>query len=121
MNEAIDNDFVMLRRLQMKIQELENRVEVGDLNNGGGGGTFGGMEARVARLESDMEHVKKSVADIATDMKAVRSTLGDLKVDFGRFDERSKQMPTKGFIFTTSAGLLGACGGLTALIIKFLG
>ncbi|QSR15641.1 hypothetical protein CA833_00200 [Novosphingobium sp. KA1] len=67
-----------------------------------------------------MEHVKKSVSEISTDVKAVRTTLSDLKVEFGRFDERSKQMPTKGFIFTTSASLLAACGALTALIVKFL-
>lgn len=68
-----------------------------------------------------MDHVKNSVEDIATDMKAVRSTLGDLKVDLDRFNDIYKKMPTKFFIFTAIAGILGACAGLTAISIKLLG
>lgn len=78
------------------------------------------MEARVARFESDMEHVKKSVAEAGSDMKGVRSSLGDIKVDLARFDERLKHMPTKGFIFASYAGLLAACGALIALIVRFI-
>ena len=90
------------------------------LNSDRGGGTSGGMEARVARLESDMEHVKKSVADIAIDMKAVRSSISDVKVDLGRLDERLKHMPTKGFIFSVGLGLLAAVGGIIALAVRFI-
>lgn len=43
------------------------------LETGGGGGDFGGMEARVARLEED-------VKDLKADAKAIRGDLGDLKV-----------------------------------------
>ena len=82
-------DLTLLQRLL--VDQLEKTTREGDaLKSGGGGGTSGGMEARVARLESDMEHVKKSVAEIATDMKAVRTSINDVKVDLGRFDERLK-------------------------------
>ena len=96
---------------------LDNRPP---LKSDGGGGTSGGMEARIARLESDMEHVKKSVADIATDMKAVRASINDVKVDLGRFDERLKHMPSKGFIFATSAAIVGATSAIVALIVRLM-
>ena len=104
-------DLTLLQRLL--VDQLEKTTREGDaLKSGGGGGTSGGMEARVARLESDMEHVKKSVAEIATDMKAVRTSINDVKVDLGRFDERLKHMPTKGFIFATSAAIVGATSAI---------
>lgn len=90
------------------------------LKEGDGDGTSGGMEARVARLESDMEHVKKSVADIATDIKAVRGSINDIKVDLGRFDERLKHMPTKGFIFGIAAGMIGTTSAIVGLIVRFM-
>src|SRR3546814_8335476 len=34
------------------------------LQSGGGGGTYDGMEARVAKLESGVDEIKKSLTDI---------------------------------------------------------
>jgi len=114
-----DPDYRLLDNL-IKVGIEQEMLKRELLKSDGGDGTSGGMEARVARLESDMEHVKKSVSEIATDLKATRSTISDLKVDFGRFDERLKHMPTKGFIFATSAAMIAAMGGLVALIVRFL-
>jgi outer membrane murein-binding lipoprotein Lpp len=114
-----DPDLTLLTSLvEKKLREYNLAPE--PLNMGGGGGTSGGMEARVARLESDMEHVKKSVADIAMDVKAVRTSLGDVKVELGRFDERLKTMPTKGFILTASAAIVAATSGIIGLVLRFL-
>jgi hypothetical protein len=114
-----DPDFRLLT-IAVNNQIRGRQLPGEQLNSGGGGGTSGGMEARVARLESDMEHVKKSVADIATDMKSVRTSLGDIKVDLGRFDERLKHMPTKGFIFATSAAMVGVTSAIVALVVKMM-
>ncbi len=46
------------------------------------GGNDGGnnLEARVAKLESDVEHIKGYVAEIRADMKDVKSDVVDLKL-----------------------------------------
>lgn len=49
------------------------------LTTGGGGGTSDGMEARIARLESDVGHISESIAEVKADVRELR---GDLKSDF---------------------------------------
>lgn len=90
-----------------------------ELNDGPAVGSSG-VESRLARLESDMDHVKETVAKIDRGQDDIRKTLSELKVEFGRFDERSKHFPSKGFIFSVSAGLLAAGSGIMAVLIKFL-
>jgi hypothetical protein len=51
---------------------------------------------------------------------ALRKAVEDLRVDYARFDERSKHFPTKRFIFSTAAAMLAAATALTALIVRFL-
>ncbi|CDG87258.1 hypothetical protein [Xenorhabdus bovienii] len=46
-------------------------------NDGGGGG----MESRVAKLESDVEHIKTTMNDMKSDLKAVTSYVGTIKTD----------------------------------------
>lgn len=87
------------------------------LKTGGGDSTSGGMEARIARLESDMDHVKTTLTDIKGDVKAARADIGQIKTDIAVI---KASMPTKGFIFATSAGLLSAAGVLMAIIVRFL-
>lgn len=53
-------------------------------------------------------------------MAALRKAVEDLRVDYARFDERSKHFPTKRFIFSTAAAMLAAATALTALIVRFL-
>lgn len=90
-----------------------------ELSDVGGGGSSN-VESRLARIESDMSHVKDTVAKIDRGQEDIRKTLTDLKVDFGRFDERSKHFPTKGFIFSVSAGLLATVSGIMAVLIKLI-
>jgi uncharacterized protein (UPF0212 family) len=67
----------------------------------------------VGHLRSVTEKVEASVA-------ALRKAVEDLRVDYARFDERSKHFPTKGFIVSTAAAMLGAATALTAVIVRFL-
>ena len=39
------------------------------------------MESRVAKLESDVEHIKTSIIDIKNDMRIVTSDIGSLKTE----------------------------------------
>lgn len=109
---------VDVRLLQAQHQRLS--VELQRLKEGGGGGTSGGMEARIARLESDMEHVKRGVDKLDGAVTGARTSIEELRIDFGRFDERSKNFPTKGFIFSVAAGLLAASGAVMAIVVRFL-
>jgi t-SNARE complex subunit (syntaxin) len=101
------------------------------LNPGGGGGTFDGMEARVARLESDMEHVKKVVDKIDTGVSDIKKALaearlettkatGDLKASLAAIDERTKPLPTKWDVFLILVSTLGALGVVATLTARFL-
>ncbi|MEH3098853.1 hypothetical protein [Sphingomonas adhaesiva] len=89
----------------LRIVSVDNRVAdieatVANLRTGGGGGTSGGMEPRIAKLEAQMEAVRSDLGK-----------LGSLPVDVARLDERVKHLPSKGFVVTattTSIGLIGA-------------
>lgn len=54
------------------------------MKKGGGDGTFDDMEARVAKLESTVEHILREVTDIKTDLRGLRSDQrGDFRLLFG--------------------------------------
>lgn len=75
------------------------------LKGGGGGGTFDGMEARVAKLESDMDYLKRDVSELRTDMRDVRD----------RTVRIESSMATKGFVFS----VYGIIAGLLAAVVLF--
>jgi hypothetical protein len=72
------------------------------LKDGDGDGTSGGMEARIAKLEADMEHVKKSI-----------DRLVDVPTKLAVLEERVSHLPGKGFIVTAA---IATIGGVTALM-----
>ena len=90
------------------------------LNGGGGDGTSGGMDARVARLEADMDHVKRSLSSVDGTLSVVQKDLTDVRVSVARVEVDLKHLPSKGFIFSVCAGLLSAVGVLTAVIVRFV-
>jgi hypothetical protein len=67
----------------------------------------------VGDLRSLSEKMDAAVAPL-------RKAVEDLRIDYARFDERSKHFPTKGFIFSTAAAMLGAAIAVTAVIVRFL-
>ncbi|MFZ3485742.1 hypothetical protein [Sphingomonas sp. 3-13AW] len=125
-----------------QIASLERQIE--HLKGGGGGGTFGGMEARVARLESDMEHVKKAVDrvdgkldSLIASVGAVASTIATLdertrdssssktaltnvgaKVDV--IEERTKHLPTKPYIWVCLGAVATVSIGVISGVMKLL-
>lgn len=83
------------------------------LQGGGGGGTYDGMlEARVARLEADVEHIKNDIGDLKQTLRSTSADVGSLRVDVARLTERVDHLPSKGFIITvltvTFALVIGA-------------
>lgn len=70
--------------------EAENAI----LKQGGGGGTSGGMEARVAKLEAHIEHVRDDLgrlAGVPADLASLKGDSTGLRTDFKRLED----VPTK--------------------------
>lgn len=63
--------------LQKRLAELERlqHLDPPRLKSGSGDGTFDGMEPRVAKLEANVEHIQKDIAEIKTDIRGLRDSL----------------------------------------------
>jgi hypothetical protein len=81
----------------------------------GGGGTYDGMEARVARLEADVGHIQKDVSEIKEVLKGVRTDVSALHINFTELKTHFSYLPTKGYIFTVVAA--GVTFGVAALTL----
>jgi hypothetical protein len=81
--------------------------------HGGGGDSSGGsgLEARVAKLESDVEYIKRDVAEIRVEA-TTRETIGQVNVQLATLTERISLLPRKGFIITAVTTALGVLGAL---------
>jgi tetrahydromethanopterin S-methyltransferase subunit B len=102
----IDDRLLSLRNLEARVVDLVEAGEAATRAGGRGGGGMDDLINRVSRLETAVDAVRKDITES--------------RIEFGRFDERSKHFPTKGFIFSVCLGLLAAVGGLVALIVRFL-
>lgn len=87
------------------------------LQTGGGGGTYDGMEARVAVLETHVEYIRRDISDPKADMGVIRSDLGkarnevaDLRTGLATLTERVNHPPTKGFIVTATLSTMAVWG-----------
>lgn len=76
------------------------------LNDGGGGGTFGGMEARVAQLEKDMSEVKSDVKTLLVDTAEIKGRLA--------------HAPTYPGLFAMCGALVAVIGAVVAILVRFL-
>ncbi|MBO9377886.1 hypothetical protein GG804_14020 [Sphingomonas histidinilytica] len=85
------------------IRYLQARRPGGGLKPPGGDGTYGDMEARVARLEAHMEHVRSGL-----------DKLGGLPVQAAKLEERVAHLPTKGWMVGAMATGLAIIAALIA-------
>lgn len=86
---------------------LRNLEDTFSLPSGGDGGNNGGMDGRIAKLEADMEYVKRDVSELRTDMRDVRDR--SVKIE--------ERMATKTFVFS----VYGIVSALIAAITLFQG
>src|SRR4051812_18695630 len=105
-----------LSLLRMQNASLETKL-ASVLNSGGGGGTSGGMEPRIAKLEAAVEHIQKDIAEIKMDVREFRTGIGALNTSSATLTERVGHLPSKGFIVTT----LLLCLTIIAALVLFQG
>lgn len=109
-------------RLQTMLTELRDaRAEMRDskeqpLNSGDGGGTSGGMEARVAKLEADVGHILTAIGELKTSQTAAAKDLTDLKVSSARVETTVSSLPTKDDISKTIRDWILLIGGVLTAI-----
>lgn len=72
------------------------------LKAGGGGGTSGGMDARVARLEAHVETLRSDVADLRAAVAALSEKVAVLAEKVAVLTERVAHLPGKGFVVTSN-------------------
>lgn len=73
-----------------RFDQLERQVK--DLHGGGGGGTSGGMEDRVRRIETTVDQLGRDVTE--------------LRVNLATITERVAHLPSKGFIVTAASTII---------------
>lgn len=100
--------FTEISQMRQKLRDSDN------------GGTSGGMEERIAKLESDMAHVKESLKEIRSDLRTTSSDVSTLKSDVATVKENLRHLPTQTWLFKAMAGMVGAMGVIVAVIVRFL-
>ncbi|ENY0908437.1 hypothetical protein ACFVGI_000881 [Serratia marcescens] len=66
-------------RLPRKYEPSEDETTDMDRNSHDSGDGGGGMQARVAKLESDVDHIKKAIDDVKADVREIKR---DARTDF---------------------------------------
>jgi hypothetical protein len=98
--------------ITLPIREREKRqAQDKGLPPRGGGGTSGGMETSIAKLETLMEVVRTDVSSLKTDIRDVRERMV-------RIEEKVSHLPTKGWAVTTVVTLLGIITAAVTLAPK---
>jgi len=91
-----------------EIEETEKSYQH-HLRGNGGGGTFDGMEARVAKLESSVEHIQKDVTEIKVDIRDTKKDVQKIEVTLAKI--RGESVLIRWMLGLTVAGII-------SLIIK---
>lgn len=115
MPEAVPNSFVS--DITKELSEIKASLnQPTRLKDGDGGGTFSGMEERVAKLETHFEYVRKDLDEIKADQKTIIAALTALPTKKDLDSWRWQWLATGVAILALTVG--GITGGL-ALIAKF--
>ena len=83
-----------------------------NLGNGPEGGGGDGMEPRIARLEADMDHVKRRLDEVVGRVSSLNDKVSALGIDVAVIKEKLTHLPSKTYAIVTSVAMVGAVAGL---------
>lgn len=98
-------DIMKFQKVSKRLGEMDDSNEH-TLKGNGGGGTSGGMDDRIARLEKAVDGLQSHVTD--------------LRIDVATLKENVRHLPTKPWLFTTLAGMLTVLAAIVGLIVRFI-
>lgn len=104
-----DNVTPMRPEFAALARELTGRSPGEHLKGGGGDGTSGGMEVRVAKLEADVGHLVKQADRADTRLVGAAADLSTIKTDVAVLKATAA---TKGFIVSALLASLAVIAGL---------
>ena len=102
------NELALVRQLKEQTKRLEQENKA--LKGGDGGGTFGGMESRVAKLEAHVEHIQRDL-----------TKLGEVPTDVAAMKRDIAALPTKEYLSNQFDVQFRWITGATALIVALIG
>ena len=101
MNDRMSNvTYIYSEPPGQSTEPLGDEAPMTPLSFGGGGGTFDGMEARVAKLEASVSHIERDIGEARSDIKNINGLMSDARERLARLEERVAHLPSKGFIVT---------------------
>lgn len=97
--------------------DFNRKESTSPLKLGGGGGTYDGMEPRVAALEKGFERIEKKLDTLLTDVAEMKGQLKGMPsaIAFGELKGRVDSLPTTAKV----ASLLGIAVAIVTLITKW--
>ncbi|MFM9978164.1 MAG: hypothetical protein ACKVOP_09015 [Sphingomonadaceae bacterium] len=113
---ALDDRLNRLVQIEARIQAMHDDF----LKGGDGGGTSGGMEPRIARLESDVDHIKKTLDRLDRGVEGVRNDVVSIKTDASAMKEQLRHLPSVAQMWLAAMSIVAALGGIVALAVRFI-
>lgn len=119
-------DLYAFDQADRELAQVNNalRQEIEALKHGGGDGTSGGMEARVAVLEAHVEHIRADLAKLSGLPGELASLRGDVSTmgakfggDVSALATKVDALPTKDWIATRLQIYVGIMAAISAIAV----
>lgn len=113
--------------IRKRFEEYSNEwtdgmVKPGYIANDGMPPHDGGMEARVAKLETVAEYIQRDVGELRDSVSSMKSDISSMKERLATIEEKLGHMPTKLGMWTAVAlVLISVGGGVWWMVQQYLG
>ena len=110
LDDSMQGAWAAMQKRRQSDREAADAADGLPLYGGGGGGTFGGMEARLAKLEAQMEHVQSDLTKLGSlpaDVAGMKSNLANLPTKDYLGEKLDRHLRNTGIIFAIIATIFG--------------
>ena len=91
-------------------EEHQGAARERQVETGGGGGHTGGMEERVARLETHFEYIRRDLDEIKEEQRETRVILSDIRTHLAK-------LPTTGNLWSMIASVVATALAIIGIVI----